>query len=108
MNNRLNLLVLCTFWLAMLPSQPAIAAASKEAGWFAFEPGRDAFVETSATDLRFLNEKFAGENGWITVKDGRFVHQKTGQPVRFWAVNGPPHELRGEELRRCARLLAKY
>jgi hypothetical protein len=28
--------------------------------------------------------------------------------VRFWAVNGPPEDLKGEELRRCAKLLAAY
>ena len=28
---------------------------------------------------------------------GRFVHSANGQPVRFWAVNGPPH-LTGEPL----------
>src|SRR5207302_2502534 len=53
-------------------------------------------------------EKFAGENGFIGVKDGQFIHTGNGQPVRFWAVNGPPHELQGAELRKTARLLAKY
>jgi hypothetical protein len=28
--------------------------------------------------------------------------------VRFWAVNGPPHELTGADLRQCARMLAKH
>ena len=37
-------------------------------------------------DLRFLNEKVAGEGGFIKVKGGKFVHGKTGKPVRFWAV----------------------
>lgn len=76
-------------------------------GWFAFDPKPDTFAE-SALDLRFLNEKFAGENGFIAVKDGSFVHSKTGEPVRFWAVNGPPHNLSGPELRQCARMLAKH
>ncbi len=75
---------------------------------FAFDPKPDAFAETSATDLRFLNEHFAGENGFIAVKDGQFVHSATGEPIRFWAVNGPPHELTGPSLRQCARMLAKH
>jgi len=75
-------------------------------GWFAFDPKPDAFTG-AAMDLRFLNETFAGENGFIGVKDGSFVHTKTGDPVRFWAVNGPPHDLAGDDLRRCARTLAK-
>lgn len=77
-------------------------------GWFAFEPKDDAFTSDSRFDLRFLNEKFAGEHGFITVKDGEFAHSATGEPLRFWGVNGPPQELKGADLRRCARVLAKY
>lgn len=76
-------------------------------GWFAFDPPDDKFDPASGIDLRFLNEKFAGEKGQIVVRQGRFVHSATGEPVRFWAVNGPPEELKGESLRRCARMLAK-
>ena len=57
--------------------------------------------------LRGLNENFAGENGRIVVNGPDFVHEKTGGKVRFWAVNGPPHNLRGEELAACARMLAE-
>jgi hypothetical protein len=56
------------------------------ADWFAFEPDADTF-EKSPLDMRFLNEKFAGENGAIQVKGEQFVHSKTGEPVRFWAIN---------------------
>lgn len=55
-------------------------------GWFAFEPDPDTFAP-SAIDLRSLNEKFAGEGGFIAAKGEEFVHSKTGQPVRFWAIN---------------------
>lgn len=78
------------------------------AGWFAFEPGPDRFAAGNAIDLRFLNENFAGEHGFIGVKDGQFIRAGDGQPVRFWAVNGPPRDLKGPELRRLARTLAKY
>ncbi|HVY70686.1 MAG TPA: hypothetical protein VHH73_12210, partial [Verrucomicrobiae bacterium] len=78
------------------------------AGWFAFDPPADNFHAGSAIDLRSLNERFAGEHGFVGVKDGNFVLSDNGEPVRFWAVNGPPHDLKGDELRRCARLLAKY
>jgi hypothetical protein len=84
-----------------------LSAAAGE-GWFAFEPKPDPFAADSTIDLRFLNEKFAGENGWIEVKDGQFVHTSNQQPIRFWAVNGPPNDLQGPELKKCARLLAKY
>jgi hypothetical protein len=76
--------------------------------WLPFEPGKDKFDESSVIDLRFLNERFAGENGWIVAKEGRFYHEKTGEPVRFWGVNGPPEDIHGEDLTYTARLLAKY
>ncbi|NLS96323.1 MAG: hypothetical protein GXX96_29650 [Planctomycetaceae bacterium] len=76
-------------------------------GWFAFDPPEDKFDPSSGFDLRFLNEKCAGEKGQIIVRDGRFVHSATGEPVRFWAINGPPDELKGDALRQCARMLAK-
>ena len=82
--------------------------AEENQGWFPFDPKPDAFTDSAALDLRFLNEKFAGENGFIGVKDGNFIHTQTGEPVRFWAVNGPPQDLKGDELRHCARLLAKH
>ncbi len=83
------------------------ASALGEA-WFSFDPKSDPNAD-SPIDLRFLNERYAGEHGFIGAKDGQFVHKGDGQPVRFWAVNGPA---RGDgdraELRRTARLLAKY
>jgi hypothetical protein len=86
----------------------AHAATSQTDGWFPFNPKPDPFTN-SPIDLRFLNEKFAGEHGFIAAKDGHFVHSANGQPVRFWAVNGPSREDGDRaELRRTARLLAKY
>ncbi len=107
------------FVFSMEPFQPRgilkpgeIAAAqgrelADNEGWFSFDPKPDNFTE-SAIDLRYLNEKFAGENGFIGVKNGEFVHMGNGEPVRFWAVNGPPQDLKGGDLRKCARLLAKH
>lgn len=94
-------------WMAVA-ALAVSAAEAEEGGWISFAPPPDGFESSSAIDLRFLNERFAGEHGGITVKNGRFVHVSTGEPIRFWAVNGPPRELKGAELRRCARLLAKY
>ena len=83
--------------------------ARGEGEWFAFDPKPDPFTADSAIDLRLLNEKVAGEGGFIEARGGHFVHGKTGQPVRFWAVNGPPAELKDPKtLRDCARMLAKY
>src|ERR1041384_1741300 len=93
--------------LAAITVRALTAQAAPEPGWFAFDPKPDNFASNSVTDLRFLNEKVAGENGPIGVKDGEFIHTGNGQPVRFWAVNGPPRALNGDALRKCARTLAK-
>jgi hypothetical protein len=95
--------------------QPASAAAisvesekaREDKGWFAFDPKPDPFSTFSGIDLRFLNEKAAGDGGFIGVKGGQFVHTRTGEPVRFWAVNGPSGKER-DGLRREARMLAKH
>ena len=55
-------------------------------GFFPFEPDRDPY-KPSPMSMRGLSEAFAGENGWIQAKGSAFVHEKTGVPVRFWAVN---------------------
>ena len=83
------------------------ARAADDADWFAFNPPPDAFAE-SAIDLRFLNEKFAGEHGVIATRGDEFVHSASQEPVRFWAVNGPPSDLSQDEMKRCARRLAKF
>jgi len=94
---------LCGFVIAAAPVR-----AEEVADWFAFNPPADAFTAESALDLRGLNEHFAGEHGFIGIKDGQFVHTGNGEPVRFWAVNGPPEDLTGAALRQCAKLLAKH
>ncbi len=76
-------------------------------GWLPFDPKPDKFTPDALLDLRFLNEKYAGAHGFIAVRNGEFVRSGDGQALRFWAVNGPPHELKGEALRNCARMLAK-
>jgi len=83
------------------------AEAADDADWFAFNPSPDAFAE-SPIDLRWLNEKFAGEHGVIATRGDEFIHSASQEPVRFWAVNGPPSGLSQDDMRRCARRLAKY
>ena len=81
--------------------------AAENPDWFAFNPAPDSFTD-SPIDLRSLNEKFAGEHGVIAIKGDEFVHSANQEPVRFWAVNGPPQSANGEELKKVARRLAKY
>ena len=89
------------------PGEIAKGATLIDKDWFPFDPSADKFEASSAIDLRFLNEKSAGEHGFIAAKDGHFVHSQTGEPVRFWAVNGAAAKSR-DELKREARQLAKY
>ena len=81
--------------------------AEANKGWTAWEPGKDSFGK-SAIDLRFLNEKFAGEHGRIVAQGEKLTRSGDGQEIRFWAVNGPPEELDKDGLARCARMLAKH
>jgi hypothetical protein len=91
------------------PGQAPAPQAQDDKGWFSFEPKDDAFEASAGFDLRTLNEKSAGDGGFISVKDGQFIHSKTGKPVRFWAVNGPPDDAKDPaRLRQCARILAKH
>ncbi len=93
--------------MTALISFSAAFGADLENGWFEFAPAPDPFKE-SPIDLRSLNEKFAGEHGFIAAKGADFIFSANQQPVRFWAVNGPPHDLQGDALKTSARRLAKY
>ncbi len=74
-------------------------------GWIPFAPTNDTF-KASPIDLRHLNEKTAGMSGPITTKGSDFI-RGDGEPIRFWAVNGPSSKP-GDDLVYEARLLAKY
>ena len=54
-----------------------------------------------------MNEPRAGDGGFIEAKGSRFVHAKSSQPIRFWAVNGPAGNT-PEELRNEAKVLSKH
>ena len=54
-------------------------------GWFDFVM-TDLDTTKNAIDLSFLNEKMAGENGFILVKDGHFTNG-TGKKIRFFGTN---------------------
>ena len=87
----------------------SVCAWAAEPGWFPFAPASDPFDARSVVDLRQLNEPVAGAGGWIQSKGGDFVQPSDGRIVRFWGVNGPPHELRSPtQLAHSARVLAKY
>jgi hypothetical protein len=106
--------------LGLTVAQAPMAAPTAAAeGTWAFQPERDRFEPAALLDLRHLNEKIAGEHGFVrTDAQGRFL-RGDGQPIRFWAVNSdvarqahlPSGPLRPpsapDELTHHARFLAK-
>jgi|GEM_PF-316609 len=67
---------------------PAASSAVKSAAGatWAFNPPRDSFSSNAFFDMRSLNEKVAGQSGFVTLdKNGRFV-RGDGQMIRFWGV----------------------
>ena len=74
-----------------------------------FDPQPDKFDAAAVLDLSYLNEKAAGEHGFIRLsKDGNSFVRGDGEPVRFWAAGertGADQKL--ETLQRQARFLAK-
>ncbi len=78
-------------------------------GTWSFEPDPDTFdAKKAAIDLRSLNEKVAGENGyWQVTPDGDLKNAK-GQPIRLWCANTNVQQRNGvDDLRQHAKFLAK-
>ncbi|MGD0090450.1 MAG: hypothetical protein ABSE73_11070 [Planctomycetota bacterium] len=106
----LCVLILAFLATAAIQGGEAPRAEGVEGRW-AFQPPKDEFSPEALLDLRFLNEKEAGESGFVTRnKDGSSFLLGNGKPLRFWAVNGaaehhPNHP--GADLARNARFLAK-
>lgn len=96
---------------------PACSQNSPPGRW-AFDPKPDEFSPNALLDLRSLNEKTAGESGFVRVgPNGEFL-LGNGKPVRFWAVNTdvgrekpfnprPLGRKTAPDLARHARFLAK-
>ena len=97
------LAALAVAWLERRCTRPNPTATGR---WFAVPPRPPPAEGWSLLDLRALNEQSAGDGGFIVARGGHLAHGETGASVRFWGVNGPPRELSGAALRRCARALA--
>ncbi len=87
------------------PGEKSAASEVAAEGRWAFQPPRDEFSPRALLDLRSLNEKFAGQHGFVTrSKDGNDFAFADGTPARFWAVNDGAFD---KDLPRHARFLAK-
>lgn len=88
-------------------ARPDERLTSSTPGWFAWDPLADP--PDSPIDLRAMNERKAGDGGWILAREGKFFHEKTGQPIRFWGINCGPDIVRLDErdLDSLAAMLAR-
>jgi len=100
------------------PRSAPAAPAVDEPGRWAFAPAPDDFRADALLDLRSLNEKVAGESGFLKADAEGDFRLGNGQPVRLWAVNTDvgrekPYTIRPlgrktePDLARHARFLAK-
>ncbi len=78
--------------------------------WWTFQYPNERPLDGGALDLRFLNEAYAGEHGFIRLSpDGEHFVHGTGEEIRFWPSNGANNakNFSDEELARFARFLAR-
>jgi hypothetical protein len=74
---------------------------------WAFEYPANGARDGALLDLRSLNEKVAGEKGFVTASpDGDFL-DGAGKPLRFWAINAKSDFENPADLDSSARFLAK-
>ena len=84
-----------------------VSTPTEEDAW-AFLPPSDEFKADALLDLRGLNEKTAGEHGFIRLsEDGQSFLRGDGQPIRFWSAHAGPGRLSPEDMDAQARFLAK-
>jgi hypothetical protein len=87
----------------------SFALAQSSTTWNVFY-NEDTFAKDALLDLRYLNEKTAGENGFIKLApDGRSFVTGNSEPIRFWATNGGDvtKNMTDAQLAQYARFMAK-
>jgi hypothetical protein len=103
--------------LGLCCAVPAQTTTADSNATWAFSPARDSFSPQSLLDLRYLNEKVAGESGFVRANAQGDLLRGDGKPLRLWAVNSntvdstdkarPLWHLGPPDLARHARFLAK-
>ena len=77
-------------------------------GSWAFSYPSDTSRPGSLLDLRFLNEKTAGESGFVRLAtEGNGYALGNGKPVRFWSIVTDIYRKSPEEMAKHARFLAR-
>lgn len=95
----LPLLIQYTFLIAQIPGKT----------WWKFTGPVHDGPDTAKLNLRYLNEKFAGENGFIQLSNDGNSFIQNGKPIRFWACNGGnlANEMNDAQLDSLAGFLSK-
>jgi len=90
-------------------ASPALAQRNKEPASWAFEHPKDPFKADALLDLRYLNEKVAGQSGFLKLSaDGNSFVRGNGQPIRLWAIGSDVFQKGSKaEMAQHARFLAK-
>lgn len=96
------------FALLLPACTPVPAPAQNGPATWAFSYPTQGKQGNPLLDLRSLNEKTAGESGFVQrTPDGNGFALGNGKPVRFWAVGSDVYRSSPEEMARHARFLAK-
>jgi hypothetical protein len=77
------------FLLALLAIALFTNAQTPDKSWWTFSYPDGRSLDSGLLNLRYLNEHFAGENGFIKLSaDGNGFSNGKNKEVRFWACNG--------------------
>lgn len=87
--------------------KPGEKTGKAKDGYFAWEPMPDPLTDDSIIDMRHLNEKEAGESGFVK-RSGKGFFMPDGRPVRFWMVQAEFLQADNASIDRGSRRLAKY
>ncbi len=75
------------FWICALIFFTKAYGSDPDSNCWIFEPDcNEKFQSSALLDLRFLNEKEAGQSGFVK-SDGQGFKLGDGTPVKFWGVN---------------------
>ena len=100
--------ILLLWCLLGLTSIDAAETRLDESNSWPLRVPRDRFTADAELDLRYLNEKRSGQDGFIRLSADRndFV-RGDGEPIRFWAVGTDAWKFSPEDMGRHCRWLAK-
>ncbi|MES2830221.1 MAG: hypothetical protein V4687_18825 [Bacteroidota bacterium] len=98
------------FLLFIIKVTSSVNAQEPDKTWWSFSYPENKSLDSGSLNLRYLNERFAGENGFIKLSnDGNSFVNGKGKEIRFWSCNGGSlaAEFSDAKLDTLAKFLAK-